>query len=308
MFVVDYYAGRVFAYNMSDKQRDPSREIVLDSRNAHARGAWGDGDRLHVVDSDDARVYSYRVPGPASGELVIDGELRVGQTLTVDVSGVADGNGIPDDVVFWYQWLRSGGGADAEIAGADEIADIEIAGADGSAYTLAEPDVGYGIRVRVGFTDSDGNEEALTGDAAGTVATEAGNFPAAGRPTVTGRLEVGQTLTVDVSGIADANGIGDDVVFSYQWLRSGDGADIEIGGADGSSYTPAQPDVGHGVGVRVGFTDSDGFAESVTSDRTGAVKAANLPATGGPVIGGELRVGQTLTVDVSGIADRQRHR
>ena len=313
MFVVDYYAGRVFAYNMSDKQRDPSREIVLDSRNAHARGAWGDGDKLHVVDSDDARVYSYRVPGPATGELVIGGELRVGQTLTVDVSGIADGNGIPDDVVFSYQWLRSGG-ADAEIAGADgsayiEIAGadgsayIEIAGADGSAYTLAESDVGHGIRVRVGFTDSDGNEESLTGDAAGTVATEAGNFPAAGRPTVTGRLEVGQTLTVDVSGIADANGIGDDVVFSYQWLRSGDGADVEIGGADGSSYTLAESDVGHGVGVRVGFTDSDGFAESVTSDRTGAVKAANLPATGEPVIGGELRVGQTLTVDVSGIAD-----
>ena len=59
----------------------------------------------------------------------------------------------------------------------------------------------------------------------------------------------------------------------------------------------------------VAFTDRGGYAESLTSDATetvsfaGQQQIANNPATGGPIIGGTARVGETLATDVLGIAD-----
>ena len=52
------------------------------------------------------------------------------------------------------------------------------------------------------------------------------NSPATGVPTISGTVQVGETLTGDTSGIADEDGI-DDVEFSYQWLAD----DTDIDGA-----------------------------------------------------------------------------
>ena len=54
-------------------------------------------------------------------------------------------------------------------------------------------------------------------------AEPAQNSPATGTPTISGTLQVGETLTADTSGIADADGL-TNVTFSYQWLS--DDADI----------------------------------------------------------------------------------
>ena len=51
----------------------------------------------------------------AGGAPIIRGAPRVGDVLTVDTSGITDGNGIPEDVVFSYQWYLAAGDGDTEI-------------------------------------------------------------------------------------------------------------------------------------------------------------------------------------------------
>ena len=62
------------------------------------------------------------------------------------------------------------------------------------------------------------------------------NTPATGAPTISGTAQVGKTLTVDTSGIDDADGL-DKVSFSYQWLAD----DTEIAGAMDPTPTPWWP-------------------------------------------------------------------
>ena len=124
------------------------------------------------------------------------------------------------------------------------------------------------------------------------------NSAATGAPTISGTVQVGETLTADTSGIADEDGL-DNAVFGYQWLAG----DTEIQGATGSTYTLAGADAGKTVKVQVSFTDDAGHDETLTSAATDAVTAApqaNSPATGAPAITGTVQVGETLT---SGIAD-----
>ena len=55
----------------------------------------------------------------------------------------------------------------------------------------------------------------------------ADNTPATGEPTITGTTQVGETLTVDTSNIADDDGL-DNVSYSYQWIRSDNGTATRI--------------------------------------------------------------------------------
>ena len=95
------------------------------------------------------------------------------------------------------------------------------------------------------------------------------NTPATGAPTISGTAQVGETLTANTSGIADADGL-DDVSFTYQWLAD----DSDISGATYTTYTPVAADEGKAVTVRVSFTDDAGNEETLTSAATDAVAAA----------------------------------
>ena len=133
------------------------------------------------------------------------------------------------------------------------------------------------------------------------------NTPATGQPTISGTAQVGETLTADTSGIADADGL-TNVSYSYQWIASDGAADADISGATDATYTLTFAEAEKTIKVRVSFTDDAGNAESLTSAATDAVAAtsqqqANRPATGQPVIGGTAQVGETLTADTSGISD-----
>ena len=75
-------------------------------------------------------------------------------------------------------------------------------------------------------------------------------------PVESGTAQVGETLTADTSGIADADGLAN-VSHSYQ--RQADGADISR--ATGSSYTLADTDEGKAVTVTVSFTYDAGGLE-----------------------------------------------
>ena len=101
----------------------------------------------------------------------------------------------------------------------------------------------------------------------------AANSPATGAPSIGGTAQVGETLTVDTSGISDADGL-DDVAYSYQWLA--DNADIA--GAMGKTYTLVAADQGTTITVRVTFDDDANNEESLTSAATASVAAASVPA------------------------------
>ena len=89
---------------------------------------------------------------------------------------------------------------------------------------------------------------------------------------LSGIAQVGQTLTTDTSGIADADGL-TNATFSYQWLSN---RDTEIEGATGGTYVPQSSDVNKAIKVRVTFTDDAGNEESLTSATTAAVVLSGL--------------------------------
>ena len=210
----------------------------------------------------------------------------MGETLTANTSGVVDADGL-GNVQYEYQWLAD---------------DSDISGAANATYTLVAEDEGKAIRVQVGFTDDEGNEESLTSAATGAVAAApTTNSPATGAPTISGTAQVGETLTADTSGIADEDGL-TNVQYEYQWLAG----DAEIAGATSLTHTLADTDEGKAIRVQVGFTDDEGNEETMTSEATDAVAAAptpNSPATGAPAITGTAQAGETLTANTSGVAD-----
>ena len=118
--------------------------------------------------------------------------------------------------------------------------------------------------------DAAGNRVA---DFTMTAAAVAG-AAATGAPAVTGTAQVGETLTAETGGIADADGL-TGAVFAFQWVSSRDGADTDIAGATASSYTLAAADAGAAIKVRVSFTDDGGNAETLVSAATAAVTAAD---------------------------------
>ena len=226
----------------------------------------------------------------ATGLPTIGGTAQVGETLTADTTGIADADGLTN-VFYSYQWVANDGTSDADLGGAT-----------GSTYTLTASEQGQTIKVRVSFTDDAGNETTLTSAATEAVAAKP-NTSATGRPTISGPARVGETLTVDTSGIADADGL-ENATFSYQWVGNDGSADTDITGATDTSYTLVADDVGQTIKVRVSFSDDAGNETTLTSAATEAVAARpNTSATGRPSISGPARVGETLTVDTSGIAD-----
>ena len=227
---------------------------------------------------------------PATGRPTISGTAQVGETLTAETSGIADADGLTN-VTYSYQWIPNDGSFDADNQDAP-----------GSSYTLVEADEGKIIKVEVSFTDDAGNGESLTSAATAVVAARP-NTPATGAPTISGTAQVGETLTADTSGTADADGL-TNVSYGYQWTRNDGSTDTDITGAANSSYTLVDADGGETIKVKVSFTDDAGNDESLTSAATAVVAARpNTPATGEPIVTGTAKVGETLTADTSGIAD-----
>ena len=104
------------------------------------------------------------------------------------------------------------------------------------------------------------------------------NTPATGAPTVSGTVQVGETLTVSTSGIADTEGL-TNVSYSYQWIRNDGSTDTDIQDAAGSSYTLVDADEGRTIKVKVSFTDDAGNEENLTSAATASVAGAPEPIT-----------------------------
>ena len=112
---------------------------------------------------------------PATGAPTITGTARVGETLTAVTTGIMDADGLTSPS-YAYQWIRVDSGTDADISGATS-----------STYTLVAADEGTTIKVKVSFTDDDGDAETRTSAATATVAAMAPTAPRRGRRRSRGR-------------------------------------------------------------------------------------------------------------------------
>ena len=244
------------------------------------------------------------VPGPAAantpatGLPTISGTAQVGETLTVDTSGIDDADGI-GNATFSYQW----------IAGT-----TDISGATGSSYAPSVADLGKTIKVRVSFDDDRNFLETLTSEATATVI-------AAVTP-LTAEFQ-------DAPDKHDGTGVftfliafSEPISISYKTLRD-DSLELTNGSATKAKRVNGQsdlweitvkPDSGAAVTVVLPITGDctnqdavctrDGTKLSNRSELTvPGPAAANSPATGAPTISGTAQVGETLTVDTSGIDD-----
>ena len=202
---------------------------------------------------------------PATGAPTITGTARVDEALTAVTTGIMDADGLTSPT-YTYQWIRVDSGTDADIAGATS-----------STYTLVAADLGTTIKVKVSFTDDDGDAETRTSAATATVA--ATNSPATGAPTITGTARVDETLTAATTGISDADGL-TSPTYTYQWIRvETDSTETDISGATSSTYTLVAADLGKTLKVKVTFTDDASNSETRTSAATAVVAAAAATPT-----------------------------
>ena len=213
-----------------------------------------DAGHMHMLESAPTDAVAARPSSPATGAPTISGTAQVGETLTADTSGVTDADGL-SNVQYEYQWIAD---------------DADITGATNATYTLVAEDEGKAIKVQVSFTDDEGNAETLTSGATDTVeAAPNTNSPATGAPTISGTAQVGETLTVNTSGVADVDGLSN-VQYEYQWIAD----DSDISGATNATYTLADADEGKAISLRVSFTDDADNEETLTSAATAAVAGA----------------------------------
>ena len=255
------------------------------------------------------------VESAATGQPSITGTAQVGQVLTAGKGTIADENGTTkadnDDTnyAYTYQWVRV----------ATDSTEMDITGATSKTYTLAAEDAGLTVKVKVSFTDDANFDEGpLTSEpypATGTIALADGNHPATGVPTITGTARVGQTLTADLTGIADEDGTTQadnsdtGYAYTYQWIRVDGESETEIISATSKTYTLTADDVSKTVKVSVSFVDDadfdEGPLESAAYPATGTIAGAdgNHAATGQPAITGTAQAGEVLTADLTGLAD-----
>ena len=228
-----------------------------------------DADNEETLTSAATRVVAAKPNSPATGAPTIGGTPQVDQTLTADTSGISDDDGLTN-VSYSYQWIANDGTTDTDIQDATD-----------STYNLTDDDAGKTIKVKVSFTDDADHEETLTSSATGAVAAKP-NSPATGAPTITGTPQMGETLTADVSGVNDEDGL-DDVSYRYQWVSNDGNADTDIAGQTDSTYTLVASDAGKTIKVKVSFTDDADHEETLTSAATGVVAATPPPALSGGI-------------------------
>ena len=155
--VASLYSGSTYIIKASDEGKTISVRVLFYDDNGNAE--------VRISAATDPVKSASASNSPPTGLPTISGTAQVGETLTADTSSVADADGLTD-VSYAYQWIRTDGGADADIAGATD-----------STYALTGDDQGKAIKVRVSFTDDSGNEETLTGGATGAVAATAPGVP-----------------------------------------------------------------------------------------------------------------------------------
>ena len=245
----------------------------------------------------------------AWGKPTISGAARVDQSLTAAQGTIADPNGLTN-ATFSYQWIRVDGRNESDIPRVT-----------GRTYRLTADDEGKRVKVKVSFTDDGGYSESRTSDAypsSGSIAPS-NNSPAKGNLLVSGTPKVGQVLTMDTSGITDANGFPAANRIYYGWMRLTHhtreySRTVDIDMFTGKTYRLTQADVGSKIIATMWYRDLDRHYEVVDSEpypaggRNRTIGAtSNSRATGRPTVtgtqGNYRYVGQPIHVLFNGVSD-----
>ena len=172
-----------------------------------------------------------------------------------------------------YQWKRVGSEA---ILGTD------------SNYLVAAADFGFEITVSV--TGSKQFYSSKTRNSQASTLVARNPFTIAPKPTISGVLKIGSTLTAITTGWTPTPAL-----ITYQWLRNGG----IIAGATASTYKLIAGDNLKNISVRVTATKPNFDAAVRMSDETAQIAPADFKSSSIPVIVGQATVGQTLTSTVS---------
>jgi Ca2+-binding RTX toxin-like protein len=224
-----------------------------------------------------------------TGAPLITGTLEQGGTLSVDMSGVSDADGIDTSIAPIYRWLRDGNNRTTA-----------------ETLLLEQGDVDTQYTVEVTYTDLLSHVETVTSDATTPIANV--NDPASGylivifRPTPpvgeSSPFE-GQTLSVNTSQIIDPDGVTYDGTIDF--FRDGE----TINWSPPVLYRLLQSDVGSIFTASYTYVDGFGVTETVFSRAidTQAVQNVNNAPTGQIFILGEALIGETLEADSTGVSD-----
>ena len=171
-----------------------------------------------------------------------------------------------DSEVESMQW-RLRAGRSQRIVGT-LVAGDDIVKGDLTITETLQPGEGY-------LVAADANSASVVvmeDDVESAVQQQTANNPATGRPTISGTVQVGETLTADTSDISDADGL-TNVSYSHQWIRNDGSSDTDIQDATGSTHTLVDADEGKTIKVQVSFTDDADNEETLTSGATDEVAA-----------------------------------
>ena len=237
-----------------------SRDFTIDLRDAPLTGKNAGG----YVSWSSGIVGGFTIANTVEIENATGGH-GADQITGNELSNILRGNGGADrlDGGAGADALYGGTGADIFVCsfgyGLDVIHDFEesidvllFLSASGEELEASDVTITANLDGYAQYSLSDGSGFLLDGIYLG------GNTPATGVPLLLGDLIEGQELSVDVSDIADADGLGD---FSYEWLRDGN----PISGADQTTYVLTDSDIGPNFSVRVNYVDGFGTFEEIGS-------------------------------------------
>jgi large repetitive protein len=129
------------------------------------------------------------------------------------------------------------------------------------------------------------------------------NAPPTGSVVITGTVQEDQPLTAVVSGLSDADGMGE---ISYQWSAADAGTPdifLDLSGETDATFTPTQSQVNKKIRVTVRYIDGVGKLETVLSTATGLVPNVNDPGSG-MGISGTAAFGEVLTAVTTDLSDQ----
>ena len=270
----------------------PDKEVTVwaTTTNAHS-GSVLDSAPLTIEDDDNA--------APTGAVTIDDTTPVVGETLTADASNVDDPNGLTNRSFTW-QWIRVSGGTETDLAGATT-----------ASYTVADADVGATLKVRVGFTDDEGTEETV--ESAETAVVEALPRPVVAVAPVASPVAEGEDAQFRVTRTGVTAGA---LTVAYRVSETGamvapgeEGAksvDFGDGDTEQTVTVPTVEDTVHVADstVTVTLTPDAAYDLGTATAEVTVTDDDNAAPTGAPTIDDTTPVvGQTLTVDPSGIDD-----
>ena len=279
--------SRTFMLDVNDRIRTASQQIDID-RSHPEKSTHAD----HKVNGS---LGAPTVPPDPTAPTLV---LATATTLTIEWTHPGDG-GSPltrdfieyrvEGTTDWTNWYR---GETPTPVTRTVITNLQAA----TAYD-----------VRVHSTNAIGNSQWT--QSATAFSTLAGTA-ATGAPTITGTAAVGQPLAVDLTGIADADGLAN-VSYSYQWVRvDADGLSnaVDITDATDATYTLDDADLGTTLKVRVTFDDDGGSTETLTSPATVTVTTAAGAPDSPRTLSATVGVGQVVLVwQQSGVGTVHNH-